>query len=95
MHTWNVKDTVDKLNKSKLIGNINVNKMVLLLVSCWWCFLCLFLWQLTTMSSTPAVAEAVATVEAEKANAALVAAGAMTVMSNDDDDNNDGHKDDG
>ena len=47
------------------------------------------------MSSTPAVAEAVATVEAEKANAALVAAGAMTVMSNDDDDNNDGHKDDG
>ena len=37
------KDTVDKLNKSKLTGNINVNKMVLLLVSCWWwnCCFCL------------------------------------------------------
>ena len=31
------KDTVDKLNKSKLTGNANVNKMVLPLVSsCWW-----------------------------------------------------------
>jgi hypothetical protein len=28
------KDTVDKLNKSKLTGNVNVNKMVLPLVSC-------------------------------------------------------------
>ncbi len=33
------KDTVDKLNKSKLTGNVNVNKMVLPLVSCWWCLL--------------------------------------------------------
>ena len=24
LHTWNVKDTVDKLNKSKLTGNVNV-----------------------------------------------------------------------
>ena len=33
----------DKLNKSKLTGNVNVNKMVLLLVSCWWwsCCFCL------------------------------------------------------
>jgi len=30
-----IYDTVDKLNKSKLTGNINVNKMVLPLVSCW------------------------------------------------------------
>jgi hypothetical protein len=37
------KDTVDKLNKSKLTGNVNVNKMVLPLVSCWWwsCCFCL------------------------------------------------------
>jgi hypothetical protein len=37
------KDTVDKLNKSKLTGNVNVNKMVLPLVSCWWCSLLLLL----------------------------------------------------
>jgi len=30
------KDTVDKLNKSKFTGNVNVIKMVLPLVSCWW-----------------------------------------------------------
>jgi len=37
------KDTVDELNKSKLTGNLNVNKMVLTLVSCWWwsCCFCL------------------------------------------------------
>ena len=35
------KDTVDKLNKSKLMGNVNINKMVLPLVSCWWCSLLL------------------------------------------------------
>ncbi len=29
-------ETVDKLNKSKLTENVNVNKMVLQLVSCWW-----------------------------------------------------------
>jgi len=29
------KHTLDKLNKSKLTGNVNVNKMVLPLVSCW------------------------------------------------------------
>jgi len=36
------KDNVDKLNKSKLTGSVNVNKMVLPLVSCWWwrCWLC-------------------------------------------------------
>jgi hypothetical protein len=37
------KDTVDKLNKSNLSGNVNVNKMVLPLVSCWWCSLLLLL----------------------------------------------------
>jgi hypothetical protein len=37
------KDTVDKLKKSKLTGNVNVNKMVLPLVSCWWCSLLLLL----------------------------------------------------
>jgi len=37
------KDTVDKLNKSNLTGNINVKKMVLSLVSCWWCLLLLLL----------------------------------------------------
>ena len=35
LHTWNIKDTVDKLDKSKLTGNVNVNKMVLPLISCW------------------------------------------------------------
>ncbi len=37
------KDTVDKLNKSKLTGNVNVFKMVLPLVSWWWwsCCFCL------------------------------------------------------
>jgi len=37
------KDTIDKLNKSKLTGNVNVNKMVLPLVSFWWlsCCFCL------------------------------------------------------
>jgi hypothetical protein len=37
------KDTVDKLNNSKLSGNLNVFKMVLPLVSCWWwrCCFCL------------------------------------------------------
>jgi hypothetical protein len=37
------KDTVDKLNKSKLTGNINFFKMVLPLVSSWWwsCCFCL------------------------------------------------------
>jgi len=37
------KDTVDKLNKSKLTGNVNVNKMVLPWVTCWWwnCCFCL------------------------------------------------------
>jgi hypothetical protein len=37
------KHTLDKLNKSKLTGNVNVNKMVLPLVSCWWwsCCFCL------------------------------------------------------
>jgi hypothetical protein len=34
------KNTVDKLNKSKLTGNVNVNKMVLRLVSCWWWSYC-------------------------------------------------------
>jgi len=33
------KDTVDKLNKSKT-GNVNVNKMVLPWVSCWWWSCC-------------------------------------------------------
>jgi hypothetical protein len=36
-------NTVDKLNKSKLMGKVNVNKMVLPLVSCWWCSLLLLL----------------------------------------------------
>ena len=30
-----LKDTVDNLNKSKLTENVNLNKMVLPLVSCW------------------------------------------------------------
>ena len=80
---------IQKINKSKLTGNIHVHKMVPLLVSCWWCCLCLFLWNLTTMSVTPVAAvAATTTVEAEKATAALAAAGAMTAMSdyNDDDD---------
>ena len=35
--------TVDKLNESKLTGNVNINKMVLPLVSWWWwsCCFCL------------------------------------------------------
>jgi hypothetical protein len=39
IHTY----TVDKLNKSKLTGNVNINKMVLPLVSWWWwsCCFCL------------------------------------------------------
>jgi len=38
-----IQNTVDKLNKSKLTGNVNVNKMVLPLVCCWWwsCSFCL------------------------------------------------------
>jgi hypothetical protein len=38
-----LKDTVDKLNKSKLNGNVIVNKMVLPWVNCWWwsCCFCL------------------------------------------------------
>jgi len=92
--------TVDKLNKSKLTGNVNVNKMVLPLVRWWWCRLCLILRQLTTMSSTPAAAAvaaaaAEAEAEAEKATAALAAAGVMTAMSDDDDDDDDGYNDDG
>jgi len=41
--TIDPKDTVDKLNKSKLTGNVNVNKMMLLWVCCWWwsCCFCL------------------------------------------------------
>jgi len=35
------KDTVDKLNKSKLTGNINFFKMVLPLVSSWWWSYCI------------------------------------------------------
>jgi len=63
------KDTVDKLNKSKLMGNVNVNKMVLPLVSCWWCSLFVpalstnkslrFLRQCMTVSSTTVVVVAI------------------------------------
>ena len=37
------KDNADKFNKSNLTGNVNANKMVLPLVSCWWwsCCFCL------------------------------------------------------
>jgi hypothetical protein len=37
------KDTVGKLNKSKLNENVNINKMVLPLVSCWWWSCCFYL----------------------------------------------------
>jgi hypothetical protein len=36
------KDTVDKLNKSKLTGNVNVNKMVLPFLVSWWWWSCCF-----------------------------------------------------
>jgi hypothetical protein len=55
-HTSN---TVDKLNKSKLSGLVNVFTLVLLLVHWWCCCCCLFLWQWTMVSLT-----AVVTVEA-------------------------------
>jgi hypothetical protein len=51
--------TVDKLNKSKLSGLVNVFTMVLPLVHWWWWCWCLLLWQWTKVSSTVAAAAAV------------------------------------
>jgi hypothetical protein len=57
-HTSN---TVDKLNKSKLSGLVNVFTLMLPLVRWWCCCCCLFLWQRTAASLTMVVAvEAVA-----------------------------------
>ncbi len=44
------KNTVDKLNKSKLSRHVNLLTLVLSLVRCWFCCRCLFLWQWTTVS---------------------------------------------
>jgi hypothetical protein len=51
-----ISNTVDKLNKSKSSGLINVFSLVLLLVRWWCCCCCFFLWQWTTASLTTVVA---------------------------------------
>jgi hypothetical protein len=52
------KNTVDKLNKSKLSRHVNVLTLVLPLVRWWCCCCCLFLWQWTTVSLITVVAVA-------------------------------------
>ena len=56
--TSHASNTVDKLNKVKLSGLVNVLTMVLQLVRCWWCCCCLFLHQCTMVSWTTVVAVA-------------------------------------
>jgi hypothetical protein len=48
--TSHISNTVDKLNKSRLTGLVNIFTLVLPLVRWWWCCCCLFLWQWTTVS---------------------------------------------
>jgi hypothetical protein len=50
------KNTVDKLNKSKLFGHVNILTLVLLLIRWWCCCCCLFLWQWMMVSSITVVA---------------------------------------
>ena len=56
--TSHTSNTVDKLNKSKLSGLVNIYTMVQQLVFWWWCCCCLFLRKSTTVSSTKVVAAA-------------------------------------
>ncbi len=60
VHTARGANTVDKLNKYKLSGHVNVLSLVLPLVHWWCCCCCLFLQKWTTVSSTMVVAVAVA-----------------------------------
>ncbi len=53
------KNTVNKLNKSKSSGHVNVLTLVLPLARWWWCCCCLFLQQWTTVSFIMVVAVAV------------------------------------
>ncbi len=52
-------NTVDKLNKSRSTGLVNIFMLVLPLVRWWWCCCCLFLQQWTMVSSTMVVTVAV------------------------------------
>jgi hypothetical protein len=54
--TSHISNTVDKLNKSKSSGLVNIFSLVLPLVRWWWCCCCLFFWQWTTVSLTKVVA---------------------------------------
>jgi hypothetical protein len=73
-------NTVDKLNKSKLSGLVNVFTVVLLLVPCWWWFYCLFLnqWMMVRWLTTPLAAVAVGAVAA----AVIWAVAAMAAVDN-------------
>jgi hypothetical protein len=57
--TSHTSNTVDKLNKFKLSGLVNVFTMVRQLVCWWWWCCCLFVHQCTMVSSTMVVAVAV------------------------------------
>jgi hypothetical protein len=56
--TSHTSNTVDKLNKSKSSGLVNIFTLVLPLVRWWWCCCCLFLRQWTMVSLTMVVAVA-------------------------------------
>ncbi len=58
VHTPRGGNTVDKLNKSKLSGHVNVLRLVLPSIHWWCCCCCLFLWQWMMVSSNMVVAVA-------------------------------------